>query len=87
MRSSPHKARTPYVDFTGWLDEKSLSDAARQEGVSARGVGIKFVVYPDGSFKAAMVSKLEMKADGTLLAYPSDDLTGILAKIYENKEL
>lgn len=76
-----------YIDFIGWLDSKSIDDRAKQEGVTERGVELKFIIYPDGSFVAAMVSKLEMKNNGKRYAYPMDDLTGILTKIYANKEI
>jgi len=72
-----------YVDFTGWL-KKGLFDATR---VSVRGIGIKFLVNPDGSYGVVMVSKVEIKTDGNLYSDPLPDISSILNKLYGNIEI
>lgn len=84
---SSSRGKNVYIDFTGWFDSKTIDNSEKKDGVRERGVEVKFVVYPDGSFRAAMVSKLEMKADGKRYAYPHGDLNGVLAKIYANQEI
>jgi hypothetical protein len=72
-----------YVDFTGWLKHTSpdFSD------VSMRGVGIKFLVNPDGSYAVVMVSKVELKTDGKIYSDPQPDISGVLSKLYKNVEI
>lgn len=76
-----------YIDFVGWFDSKSINNGGKKQSTTGKGLEIKFVVYPDGSFSAAMASILEMKNDGKRYAYPIDGLNDILTKIYANKEL
>lgn len=86
VQSSP-RGKNVYIDFTGWFDSKTIDSSAKKDNVRERGVEVKFVVYPDGSFRAAMVSKLEIKADGKRYAYPYEDLSDVLVKIYANQEI
>ncbi len=86
VQSSP-RGKNVYIDFSGWFDSKTIDSSAKADGVKERGLEVKFVIYPDGSFRAAMVSKLEMKADGKRYAYPDADLNGVLTKIYSNQEI
>lgn len=72
-----------YIDFIGWLDDAG----GKTDGVSARALDVKFVINPDGSFIVAMLSKIEAKTDGKLYVYPLEDIGGMLAKIYANKEI
>lgn len=76
-----------YVDFVGWVDGKALDSASIKEGISARGVDVKFAINPDGSFFVAMVSKIEAKGDGKLYSYPLEDSAAVLTRIYANKEM
>lgn len=76
-----------YVDFIGWVDGKALDSASIKEGISARGVDVKFVINPDGSFFVVMVSKIEAKGDGKLYSYPLEDSAAVLTSIYANKEM
>lgn len=76
-----------YVDCIGWLDTKTLNVASLKDGVSKRGVAVKFVVVQDGSFRLAMVSKLVAKTDGSIVSSPLEDAMGILGKIYGNREI
>lgn len=78
---------TSYVDFTGWLSTSSTDISSIKDRVAARGVQIKFVVYENGSFGVAMVSKVEAKTDGKLYAYPLENSQVILDRIYGNKEI
>ncbi len=76
-----------YIDFIGWVDSKTLDSASIRDGISARGVDVKFAINPDGSFFVAMVSKIEAKADGKLYSYPLEESAGVLTRIYANKEM
>lgn len=76
-----------YVDFVGstptsWFDFKS-----RKQGISARGVEVKFVIYPDGAYEVGMVSKVEVKTDGKTYRYPFGDAKSIVDAIYANREI
>lgn len=72
-----------YVDFTGWL-KKSIFDLST---VAVQGVGIKFLVKPDGNYAVVMVSKVEIKTDGKMSSEPLLDKSGILDKLYKNVEI
>lgn len=73
-----------YIDFIGWRDGNSVESI--KEGVSAKGVAVKFVVTPDGAFYVAMVSKLETRTDGKMSISPLEDKKMILDAIYANKD-
>lgn len=76
-----------YVDFVGttpagWFDFKS-----RKEGISSKGIEIKFVIHPNGTYGVGMVSKVEAKTDGKTYRYSLSDINSILDAIYANKEI
>jgi hypothetical protein len=72
-----------YVDFTGWLKKNTFDTTA----VSARGVGIKFLVKTNGSYGVVMVSKVELKTDGNYHSEPMPDISSVLNKLYGNIEI
>jgi len=74
-----------YVDFWGWFNTGKLDAASIKNGIVARGIEAKFVIYPDGKFNLAMISKIEARADGQKYAYPLADKKCILDAIYANK--
>lgn len=76
-----------YVDFIGWFDTKTLDPQNIKNGISAKGVEIKFVLNPDGPFYVGMASKLEVKTDGKIYAYPLADIKVVLDSIYANREI
>ncbi|WP_145017505.1 hypothetical protein [Geobacter argillaceus] len=76
-----------YIDFIGWVGTNALDAVSIKDGVSARGIDVKFVINPDGSFFVGMVSKIDAKTDGTFYSYPLEDSAGLLTKIYANKEI
>ncbi len=80
---------TFYIDVTGWLDASTLDLDSIKEGVAARGVQIKFVIYENGSLSVVMVSKVEAKTDGKIYADPMEDSKAkqVLDRIYANKKM
>jgi hypothetical protein len=76
-----------YVDFTGWFDPAKLDSAATGNGIVKRGLEVKFVVIPTGSFYVAMVSKLEVTADGRIVRSPLEEIKSVLDSIYANREI
>lgn len=86
-KQSPASNGKTYIDFIGWFDTKSIDAKAMKDGVSARGIDVKFAVYNDGSFGVVMVSRLEAKSDGKMYEYLLEDRAAILTKIYGNKEI
>jgi hypothetical protein len=76
-----------YVDFTGWFKTGVFDANALQNRISMRGIGIKFIVHPDGRYGAVMASRVEIKTDGKLYSQPIDNLNDILKNIYANKEI
>ncbi len=76
-----------YVDFWGWFNAAVLDDASTKNGIVARGVEVKFVIYPDGAFNLAMISKIEARTDDKVYVYPLADKKRIMDAIYTNKEL
>jgi hypothetical protein len=86
-KESRNSKGTTYVDFTGWLVKSTLDKLSIKDGVAARGLQIKFVIYENGSFGIAMMSKIEAKTDGKLYAYPLDNSKALLDSIYSNREI
>ncbi len=81
------KSRHITVDFTGWLELSALNDSDRKEGITGRGLEVKFVIEPNGSYYVFMISKIESRSDGKVSRYQQDDIAGILSRIYANKEI
>jgi hypothetical protein len=75
------------VDFVGWFEPAALNSEDTRNGVTGKGLEIKFVVNPDGSFYVFMVSMLEAKSDGNVYRHQQTDGTGILANVYANKRI
>lgn len=75
------------IDFSGWFEPKTLSDNDSKDGVTGRGIVITFVIEPNGSFYAFMVSKIESRSDGKIYRYQVNDIAGMLDKIYANKKI
>lgn len=84
---SENSKGTVYVDVTGWMNSNTLDSKSIKNGISARGIQIKFAIYENGAFGVAMVSRVEAKTDGKVYAYPLEDRKGILDRIYANKEI
>ena len=76
-----------YVDFWGWFNASKFDVALINNGITARGVEVKFVIYPDGAFRVAMISKIESRVGGKISAYPLEDKKSIMDAIYANKEI
>jgi hypothetical protein len=76
-----------YIDFCGWFKKSVLDAVSVNKGIAARGIDVKFVINADGSFYLAMISKVEIGADGREFGYPQEDKTRILSAIYGNKEM
>lgn len=76
-----------YVDFVGLSPVGWFNFDARRKGISSRGIVIKFVIHPNGTYGVGMVSKLEVKTDGKTNRYPLSDINSILDAIYANKEI
>jgi hypothetical protein len=72
-----------YVDFTGWFNKSNFDTSS----VVQRGVGIKFMVRPDGNYAVVMVSKVEIRTDGVVHSDPLPESSPILNKIYGNTEI
>ncbi len=81
------KSRHFTVDFSGWFEHPTLNEEDLKDGITARGLEVKFVVEPDGSFYVLMVSKIESRSDGKMYRYQLQDGTGILASIYANRKI
>lgn len=76
-----------YVDFTGWFKKPSFDFSSIKKGISAQGVGIKFLVTPDGAYGVVMVSQVELKTDGNIYSTPMPDISAVLKKLYGNEEI
>jgi hypothetical protein len=84
--AKPDNGKT-YVDFIGWFNPGVLNEKEVKDGIVGRGIQVKFVINPDGSYSAAMVSRLDARPDSRVDVFPIVDSAGVLAKIYENKEI
>lgn len=76
-----------YVDFIGWSKPSLFDPQDIKNGISAKGIAIKFVINPEAPFYIGMVSKVEVKTDGKTYTYPLPDVKAIIDSIYENKEI
>ena len=94
-KASSLKSQHITVDFIGWFepnawfDPNSLTDKDIKDGITGRGINVKFVIEPNGSYYLFMMSKIESKSDGKIYGYAlqDKDSAGILAKIYANKKI
>ena len=86
-KSESLKSRHFTVDFTGWFGPDTLDDSDIKDGVTSKGIDVKFVINPDGSYYVFMVSKIESKSDGKIYGYELQDSAGILANIYADKKI
>jgi len=75
------------VDFVGWFESDTLTENDIKAGVTGKGLDVKFVVEPNGSYYVFMVSKLEAKADGKVYGSELKNSTDILTNIYANKKI
>lgn len=75
-----------YVDFTGLKPVGSIF-GKDDENLASRGIGVKFVIYLNGKFTVAMISKLEVMKDGKINATPLENKKQILDAIYANTEI
>ena len=75
------------VDFIGWFESDTLNENDIKAGVTGKGLDVKFVINPDGTYYVIMVSKLEAKSDGKIYGEELKNITDILAKIYANKKI
>jgi hypothetical protein len=78
---------TFYIDFIGTNPSPLLDFKARKQGISATGVEVKFVIYPNGSYNVAMISRVEVHKGGRVQRFPLPDQKSILDAIYENREV
>lgn len=85
----PGKDGKYFVDYICWLNESAVSPARKQEGIIKIGLDVKFVVQNNGDFFVAMVSRLQMRADGQALAEPFEPavIKRVMDAIYSEKEL
>ena len=81
------KSRHVTVDFIGWFGPDTLNENDIKDGVTGKGIDVKFVINPDGSYYVFMVSKIEAKSDGNVYGYELQDSAGILTNIYANKKI
>lgn len=84
--TSSSKGKT-YVDFTGWLKSSAFDASLLKNGISARGIGIKFLVNSDGTYAVVMVSRFDLKTDGYTNSNPISGVSDVLNKIYSNVEI
>lgn len=75
------------VDFIGWFESDTLNDNDIKAGVTSKGIDVKFVINPDGSYYMFMVTKIESKSDGKVYGHELTDSAGILSNIYANKKI
>ena len=86
-KSESLKSRHFTVDFTGWFGPDTLNDSDIKNGVTGKGINVKFVINTDGSYYVFMVSKIESSSDGKVSVYELQDSAGILANIYADKKI
>ncbi len=75
------------VDFIGWFEPGTLNENDIKDGVTGKGLDVKFVINPDGSYYVLMVLKIETRADGKAYRSELQDSAGVLDKIYANKKI
>ena len=82
-----HVKGKTYVDFTGWFKNRPFNINSIKEGITSEGLGVKFVISPDGGFGVVMVSRMIAKTDGKLYSTPLTDISSFLDKVYGNREI
>ncbi len=76
-----------YVDFIGYFPSRWFDANAIKTKIAVRGIEVKFLIYPDGQYGIAMVSKVEIDSGGKMQKYPLEDVKSIMDAIYENKKI
>lgn len=76
-----------YVDFVGLAPRGWFDFTARKQGITSRGIEVKFVIHPNGDYEVGMVSRVEVKDDGKTYRYPIADIGSVLDAIYANKKI
>jgi hypothetical protein len=80
-------AGTFYIDFTGYTPTAWFDFKAKREGISAKGIEVKFVIHSDGTYGVGMISRVEVKSDGKTYRYPLGDAKSVLDAIYANRKI
>ncbi|GAB7026492.1 hypothetical protein [Geotalea toluenoxydans] len=75
-----------FIDFTGYVPAGWFDFKMKKAGVSARGLEVKFVIYPDGAYGLGMVSNVEVRTDGKIYRTPRTDAKTVLDAIYANQK-
>lgn len=86
-RETRGTAGTSYVDFIGSAPPRLLDLKSRWAGISASGIEVKFVVYPNGEYGVVMVSRTVVKSNGKADRYPLPDVKSVLDAIYSNRKI
>lgn len=86
-QATTFKSKHVTVDFIGWFKPETLSDKDIKDGITGRGINVKFVIEPDGSYYVFMVLKIESKSDGKVYGYQLQDSAAIVASIYADKKI
>jgi hypothetical protein len=86
-KETPTKGGKIYVDFTGWFKQDMLDLQMIRKNISSSAVEVKFVIEPNGSYAAVMVTRIEIYTDGKLSRYPVENINGVLTGIYENRKI
>lgn len=76
-----------FVDFVGYIPTGLFDFKKRSAGITARGIEVKFVIYPDGAYGLAMMTNVEIRSGGRIYRTPRADAKVVLDAIYANQKL
>lgn len=85
-KETPNATGRVYVDFKGLFEREPITKSIK-DGVVRQGLEVKFVVEPTGNFYIAMVSRIDIKADGKMYLSPLEDGKKLVEMMYANKEI
>lgn len=81
------KSDKVYVTFTGYFKKSFFNFSLMRAKVAQKGVEVKFVIFPDGVYEIALISRVDVLTDGTLKSYPLNNGKQILEKLLRNEEI
>lgn len=81
------KSDKVYVTFTGYFKKSFFNFRLMRAKVAQQGVEVKFVIFPDGVYEIALISRVDVLTNGTAQAFPVSNGKQILEKLLRNEEI
>lgn len=81
------KSDKVYVTFTGYFKKRFFNFSLMRANIAQQGVEVKFVIFPDGVYEVALISRIDVMTDGAVQAFPLSNGKQILGQLLRNEEI